>query len=231
MSAYYNELDPYCAAWLRNLISDGQIAPGEVDERSIVDVRPADLDGFGQCHWFAGIGGWSLALRLAGWPDDKPAFTGSCPCQPFSSAARGRNTGFSDDRDLWPAWAGLIRSRRPSIVFGEQVSTAVAWLDRACDQMEVMGYTCRATVLTSIGVGADHIRPRIYFAGHTDRDSQSALSVHAQAPRLPRPRGEPRRVGTSDGIPDRMAVLRAFGNAIDPRVAAKFIEAVTGAAA
>jgi len=31
MSAYYNEFDPKAAAWLRELIKAGRIAPGEVD--------------------------------------------------------------------------------------------------------------------------------------------------------------------------------------------------------
>lgn len=35
MAAYYNEIDPFAAAWLRELIADGRIAPGDVDERSI----------------------------------------------------------------------------------------------------------------------------------------------------------------------------------------------------
>ena len=66
MPAYYNEIDPYAAQWLRNLIAAGHIAPGVVDERSIEDVHPSDLRGFEQCHFFAGIGVWSLALRRAG---------------------------------------------------------------------------------------------------------------------------------------------------------------------
>ena len=53
-AAYYNEIDPFAAQWLRNLISGGHIAPGEVDERSIEDVTPNDLRGFTQCHFFAG---------------------------------------------------------------------------------------------------------------------------------------------------------------------------------
>ncbi len=42
MTAYYNENDPYAAQWLRNLIGAGLIAPGDVDERSIVDVKAND---------------------------------------------------------------------------------------------------------------------------------------------------------------------------------------------
>lgn len=56
MSAYYNEIDPFATAWLRELMKAGHIAPGEVDTRSIEDVVPSDLAGFRQCHFFAGIG-------------------------------------------------------------------------------------------------------------------------------------------------------------------------------
>jgi hypothetical protein len=53
MTAYYNEHDKFAAAWLRELIQDGLIAPGDVDERDIQDVTPADLVGYRQCHFFA----------------------------------------------------------------------------------------------------------------------------------------------------------------------------------
>ncbi|MGM8836119.1 DNA cytosine methyltransferase, partial [Enterobacter hormaechei subsp. steigerwaltii] len=128
-AAYYNEIDPFAAQWLRNLIAGGHIVPGEVDERSIEDVTPDDLRGFTQCHFFAGIGVWSHSLRLAGWPDDKPVWTGSCPCQPFSAAGKG--DGFADERHLWPHFFHLISERRPEHVFGEQVAAgnANAWFD------------------------------------------------------------------------------------------------------
>ncbi len=86
---YYNEIDPVAAQCLRELIKAGEIPAGDVDERSIEDVRPADLAGYVQCHFFAGIAGWAVALDLAGWPRDRPVWTGSCPCQPFSAAGKG----------------------------------------------------------------------------------------------------------------------------------------------
>ena len=120
MSARYNDSDSFCAQWLCNLINAGHIARGEVDRRDVRDLVPEDLQGHAQCHFFAGIGGWSYALRLAGWPDARPVWTGSCPCQPFSQA--GQRKGHEDERHLWPAWARLIRECRPGVVFGEQVA-------------------------------------------------------------------------------------------------------------
>lgn len=97
MPAYYNELDAFAAQWLRNLIAAGHIAAGEVDERSIVEVQPDDLRVFTQCHFFAGIGGWSHALRLAGFDDARPVWSGSCPCQPFSAPG---SQGFQRSGDV-----------------------------------------------------------------------------------------------------------------------------------
>lgn len=168
MAAYYNEIDPYAAQWLRNLISGGHIAPGEVDERSIEDVTPDDLRGFTQCHFFAGIGVWSHSLRLAGWPDDKPVWTGSCPCQPFSAAGKGN--GFDDERHLWPAFFHLISECRPQHVFGEQVAAgnANAWFDLVQADLEGVGYAFGLVPFTSAGIGAPHIRERAYWVANTD---------------------------------------------------------------
>ena len=167
-SAYYNEIDPFAAQWLRNLIAAGHIAPGEVDERSIEDVTPDDLRGFTQCHFFAGIGVWSHSLRLAGWPDDRPVWTGSCPCQPFSPAGKG--DGFADERHLWPHFFHLISERRPQHVFGEQVAAgnANAWFDLVQADLEGVGYAFGLVPFTSAGIGAPHIRERAYWVAHAD---------------------------------------------------------------
>jgi DNA (cytosine-5)-methyltransferase 1 len=181
MPAYYNEIEPYAAEWLRLLVAAGHIAPGDVDERSIVEVQPDDLRGYTQCHFFAGIGGWSLALRLAGWPDDRPVWTGSCPCQPFSAA--GKQRGSDDERHLWPAFFRLIRECRPGAVFGEQVAGAagLAWLDHVCADLEGEGYAAAAADLPAASVGAPHGRARLWWvadAGQGRRSIKRAPRLH-----------------------------------------------------
>ncbi|MFI9652812.1 DNA cytosine methyltransferase [Guyparkeria halopsychrophila] len=163
MTAYYNEIDPHAAQWLRNLIDAGHIPAGDVDERSIEDVSPDDLAGYTQCHFFAGIGIWAYALRLAGWPDDRPVWTGSCPCQPFSAA--GKSAGVADERHLWPHWHYLISQRRPGVVFGEQVASkdGLGWLDLVQADLEGADYASGAVDLCAAGVGAPHIRQRLWF--------------------------------------------------------------------
>jgi DNA (cytosine-5)-methyltransferase 1 len=181
MANYYNEIDPYAAQWLRNLIDAGHIAPGIVDERSITDVKPADLAGYTQCHFFAGIGVWSHALRQSGWPDSRPVWTGSCPCQPFSAAGNGG--GVTDKRHLWPTWFNLIRECRPPVIFGEQVESAInhGWLDLVQADLEGEDYACGAVGLPAGGVGAPHIRQRLWFVADSQHDGRWSDQQRGQA--------------------------------------------------
>ncbi|MER5003297.1 DNA cytosine methyltransferase [Atlantibacter hermannii] len=195
MAAYYNEIDPFAAQWLRNLIAGGHIAPGEVDERSIEDVTPDDLRGFTQCHFFAGIGVWSHSLRLAGWPDDKPVWTGSCPCQPFSAAGKG--DGFADERHLWPAFFHLISECRPKHVFGEQVAAGGAnvWFDLVQADLEGMGYAFGIVPFPAASIGAPNIRERAFWVAHAGSEHESATGNQTGLAAC-------RRCGSVDGMAD-----------------------------
>lgn len=166
-SAYYNEIDPFAAQWLRNLIAAWHIAPGEVDERSIEDVTPDDLRGFTQCHFFAGIGGWSYALRLAGWTDNRPIWTGSCPCQPFSSTGKG---------------AGFIKQCRPQRIAGEQVAGGRAdpWFDLVQNDLERMGYAFGLTPFPAAGVGSPNERERAYWVADANLQYESTARNEAR---------------------------------------------------
>jgi len=177
VNAYYNEIDPYAAQWLRNLVAAGHIVPGDVDERSIREVHPADILGYTQCHFFAGIGVWSYALRQAGWPDNRFVWTGSCPCQPFSAA--GKHAGVEDDRHLWPEFYRLIAALRPGTVLGEQVASkdSLAWLDFVCADLEAAGYAVGAVDTCAAGFGAPHIRQRLYFVADAAESRRGTRSL------------------------------------------------------
>jgi len=181
MSAYYNEFDPFAAAWLRELIKAGHIAPGDVDDRSIKDVSADDLRGYTQCHFFAGIGVWSHALRSAGWADDRPVWTGSCPCQPFSAAGKGG--GFDDARHLWPDFFRLIAECRPDVVLGEQVASkdGLAWLDLVYADLEGADYAVGAVDTCAAGFGAPHIRQRLWWVGAREGADDTASARHLGA--------------------------------------------------
>jgi DNA (cytosine-5)-methyltransferase 1 len=241
MSAYYNEWEAYPAQWLRNLIKAGLIAPGDVDERSIKDVKADDLKGYTQCHFFAGIGGWSYALRLAGWDDDRRVWTGSCPCQPFSAGGLGK--GENDERHLWPDFYCLIAQCKPPIVFGEQVESKAGrdWFAGVRNNMEALGYESGGADLCAASVGAPHKRQRIFWVADAigshviewekvQRQAESTGGSWEQFQKFDSPDKRARRIeqGTSPlayGVSFPMGSVRAYGNAIVPQVAAEFITA------
>lgn len=197
---YFNDNDPFVAEWLSNLFDEVT-----VDARGIADVHARDVRQHARCHFFAGVGGWELALQLAGWPADAPVWTGSCPCQPFSQA--GRKRGEQDERHLWPEWRRLIEQCRPPVVFGEQVASPAgrAWLDAVLADLEAMGFAVGAADLCAAGVGAPHLRQRLYWVAVADGERREGLRVQLrqraarQAVPQARGRGATGRVGDASG--------------------------------
>ena len=243
MGAYYNEIDPEKAEWIRELIKAGVVAPGDVDERDIKLVQPDDLRGYRQCHFFAGIAVWSYALRLAGWPDDREVWTGSCPCPSFSLA--GEKQGLDDPRHLWPDWFRLIRERRPATVFGEQVDSAISfgWLDLVQSDLEAEMYAIGKAVLSSRYAKGEDERPRLYFVADSGSQGRERFVPHyciSRAEETPLTefgnsgtfgrlsldayiRRLPPRNGTTVSL--ERGLLRGYGDAINAQVAKTFIEA------
>lgn len=230
--AYYNENDPYAADWLENLIAGGHIAAGRVDRRSIKYVKPRDLHGYDQCHFFAGAGGWSLALRMAGWDDARQVWTGSCPCQPFSKS--GRRRGFDDERHMWPHWFRLIRECRPATIFGEQVAGAGQWIDKLFADLESLDYACGAADLPAACAGSPQARQRLWFVADASRrwrEGGAGLCKNWSEPYRDQLTystwwdAEPDVARVADGLPGAVDQRRVFGNAIVPQVAAEFVRA------
>jgi DNA (cytosine-5)-methyltransferase 1 len=172
VTAYYNEIDPEAVAVLKELIAAGVIAAGDVDGRSIKEVTPNDVAGYTQCHFFAGAGLWSVGARLAGWPDERPLWSGSCPCQGESLA--GKRLGADDPRHLWPYFYRLIRACRPPVIVGEQVAAAAGthWLDGVCADLAIEDYAARAVDIPACAIDAPHQRNRLYWIAVADAEKQ-----------------------------------------------------------
>lgn len=235
MKHWYNEINPHAAELLRRLIANEVLAAGDVDERSITEVTADDLKGYTQCHFFAGLGGWPYAARLAGWDDERPLWTGSCPCQPFSAAGKG--LGFADERHLWPEWQRLIEECRPASIVGEQVAAAAEWVRLVRGDLEAMDYAVGYLTIEAACVGAIHKRDRGWIAAHSERYEQpwqeSCVGKAGRVGRViePVPWDEPwesallRFRAMGDGLQRNLDATDAARNAIVPQVAAEWIMA------
>jgi DNA (cytosine-5)-methyltransferase 1 len=177
---YCNENDSFASSWLDSLMNNGIVMPGRVDRRSIAEVRGRDLNGYDQCHFFAGIGGWCEALRLAAWPSERPVWTGSCPCQPYSQA--GQKKGDEDERNLWPEFRRLIAECRPATIFGEQVASKAGrqWLAGVRADLEALGYAVGSADLCAAGAGAPHIRQRFFWVANSNISGENRQSPSGQ---------------------------------------------------
>ncbi len=237
----YNDIDSYCCQWLRNLIAAGHLPDGNVIEGDFREIAADDIPE--TAHFFAGIGGWPYALKLAGWQG--PVWTASLPCQPLSSA--GQRRGHNDERHVWPAFYALIAKCRPATIFGEQVASKDGreWFAGIRHDLESLGYACGGADLPAASVGAPHGRPRIFWVAHALRDRSQMRrddtkingKSHKQSARRSLAGGRSQALWTNGvcqppiqllayGVSNRVGRLRAYGNAIVPQVAAEFVRAV-----
>jgi DNA (cytosine-5)-methyltransferase 1 len=236
VSAYYNDNDPFIAAWLRRLAERGHIERGSVDGRTIVDVGPDDLAGHLRCHFFAGIAGFDAALRLLGWPRRAEIWTGGPPCQDASiaSAIYGARAGLRGERTgLAHVWLDLVAARRPRRLIFENVPGIRPWTGEITRRLEQLGYRVCKPQRSAESIGAPHARRRMFVAADLD----GARFSLAWSPGSPTPASrawaappgdfwrETKRGlwRMDDGLPTRVAILRAFGNAVVPDQAAAAI--------
>jgi DNA (cytosine-5)-methyltransferase 1 len=148
---------------------------------------------------------------------------GGVPCQPFSSASRGRKLGTADDRWLWPAMLRVVQAIRPAWVLVEEVPHFDGpGLEELVSDLEASRYEVAPPLeIPACALGHDHRRARLWILAHTDSHSEPGRPLDGEAPVLPGRGGEPGGVGATDGLPgglDRDR-LRVLGNAVVPDVA------------
>lgn len=196
--AFYNDDDPDCCRTLRYQIGIGAMPAGDVIEKSIKDLDPAEFMGRGYQHWhlFAGFGGWGLAVQLAGFPLDVSLVTASWPCQPHSVA--GKRAGSADERHLWPEVTRMLRTIEPEWFLGENVPGLRSSGDGlnfggVVGDLAEMGYRVGWASFSASDVGNPHKRERVFFMAHSNsarcRERRESLAGTAAFSSAERRRG------------------------------------------
>jgi DNA (cytosine-5)-methyltransferase 1 len=196
-----NDSDPFCCSWLDELVDQGHLPKATINSRPIEQLTAEDCHP--TSHFFAGIGGWPLALKIARWPEHVPVWTGSCPCQSLSEIQQQYR---NKTNDLWPVWFGLIKECGPPIIFGEQVArgSGLQWLSSVRSDLEAAGYAVGAANLCAAGVGAPHRRQRLFWVAIRDSERDALvrdLSGVVRGLRLPW--ADDRGCGVADAYCDR----------------------------
>lgn len=138
----YVEFNEYCQRVIRQRIDDGILdeAPIFTDIREFIQSGAADQ--------YRGIA---------------DVVTAGFPCQPFSTAARGRNDA---DKDMWPETIKVVERVQPAYVFAENVSNKA--MQRARLDLISTGYQVRRARVCASSVGAVCRRPREWLVANID---------------------------------------------------------------
>ncbi len=191
------EIEPFCRARIHQRIDEGHL-----DWFPIWD----DIETFD-------------ARSLRGRID---VVSGGFPCQPFSTASRGRKVAV----DLWPQMRRVVEECEPRFVFAENVQQKP--IERAAQDLAGLGYVVRCARIGASALGAPHRRVRHWLvATDADHEGQCPEPQHAKMASLRRASGlgwrqapSPRILGAHDGLAGRLDRMRAVGNGQVPSVAA-----------
>lgn len=241
MTAYYNEIEPFCGHVLETNIARKNITPGKVDIRDIRDVQTNDAIQFRQIHLFAGIGAAAYACRLAGLPDDFSIATCGFPCQDISTAGKGAGIGGERSGLFWHALA-LLESLAPTWILFENVpALRTRGIEPVLAALEIAGYCA----LDPIVVGADDIgapqrRKRVWIVArnangtlaNTDgfsRRCESQIERRWEPPRTIEPPMGSDPNGIAPGLVRRWTswrrnALKGLGNAWVPQTAVPILK-------
>lgn len=146
---------------------------------------------------------------------------GGFPCQPHSTASRGRRVAV----DLWPEFLRLVRECRPDWVAAENVpGIGYEGVDRVCRDLEDAGYSVWPFDLDTALPQRQRARIRIIWLAYADRDGEPRCTEHGEVASLRelsshREADHRPPLGMDDELPQRMDRLHALGNAITPDIA------------
>lgn len=152
---------------------------------------------------------------------DIDVITGGFPCQPYSSASRGR----ANQPCLWAEMLRVVGESRPRWIIAENVpGLGLDGIDRICADLEGIGYTCWPLDVDTSPPGRSRGRRRFLIVAYTDSQSKSQRPFDAQVASLSKATGPARAdnagaMGVANGLPNRVDRLRALGNAIVPQIA------------
>jgi DNA (cytosine-5)-methyltransferase 1 len=146
---------------------------------------------------------------------------GGFPCQPFSTASRGRRLGTEDDRYLWPEMLRVISETRPSWVIGENViGLKPVEVEQVVSDLGAQDFNTVVMEIPACATLKDHWRPRNWFLGYSDRNGKSKRPVNAEMAVVQRRNNGARDARGPHGFSKGLDGLRkrALGNAVVPQV-------------
>lgn len=153
----------------------------------------------------------------AAWRGKVDIVTAGFPCQPFSSASRGRKRA----RNLWPNVFEVIKQVQPCWVFCENVQQDP--IKKASEDLVSLGYSTTYNTYCPSELGSPSTRQRWWSLACFDCNSESGRFVYEEMALLPPAIFTPSWgqdvswfLGKSNGVSRRMDRLRALGNSVSP---------------
>lgn len=146
---------------------------------------------------------------------------GGFPCQDISLAGKGAGIEDGTRSGLWRYFAEAIGGLRPSGVIIENVAAlAGKGLDRVLRDLNDLGYDAEWDVIAAAGIGAPHLRERMFILAWPQGDGDHGPWVTPPVfdAWLTEPVDMPRL--TTEDVEQRTARLRCLGNSVVPQVAA-----------
>lgn len=201
-----------------------------------------------ECAWQSEIDSYASRVLARHWPNvtnygdikildpaTLPAvdlLCGGFPCQPFSTAAAGRNILSKDRRG---DFARVIFDVRPKYVLAENVSRA-AIEEFAATLVRDGGWGADVFDKSAADVGADHQRDRWWCIAYPNDEGQFRSALYAEMAVLPQVRNRvwgwenyTRAIRVSDGSANRVDRFRCLGNAVPPQLSYEIGHAIMAA--